>query len=130
LLVVILLVLGCTEQSEPYSGEPAFDVSSIKYSEKNNCVSGKVKGDVSGCHVILYIEVAGEYWVKPTQAGALSYIDSSGKFLIEAYSKYPPEAKASDLMATAYKLYLVKGEPSIDLHNYTETYLDLYEGTR
>jgi hypothetical protein len=118
------------DESSSQSGEPAFDTASITYNENTNSVSGKVTGDVSGCYIILYITVGGVDWAKPTEAAALTSIDSTGAFRMNAFSDWPPEAKISDLTATGYKLYLVKGEQRIGLHEYTGSYLDYYEGYR
>jgi hypothetical protein len=117
-------------EPDPVPVEPSFDTASIAYNESSNSISGRVVGDISGCYVVLYIQVAGEYWVKPTYAEALTSIDSTGAFRMNAYSTWPSTARAGDLTATAYILYLVEGEPSIGLHNYTGTYLDIFEGTR
>ncbi len=112
------------------SGTPAFDTSTIQYNA-DNTISGVCTGDVSNCRVILYINVGGQWWVKPTQAQAHTRIDSqTGAFRMNAFSDWPPEAKAGDLTASSFRLYLVEGTPAAELNDYSGQYVDFYEFSR
>jgi cytoskeletal protein RodZ len=90
------------EVSKPYTGEPKFE--GISYREHR--VSGRVLGlDPAEYAVVLFIKVGGNYYIKPSWAGAMTYPDDDGAFAMRAYTD--DENKWNDMTATAYSVFCV-----------------------
>ncbi|MDR1558724.1 MAG: hypothetical protein LBS84_03305 [Clostridiales bacterium] len=95
-----------TETPAPYTDEPEFENISYTY---DYFVTGQVLGvNPAEYRVVLFIKVDGENYIKPSWAGAMTFIDDNGDFSIQAYTN--DANRWSDQDATEYSVFCVPAD--------------------
>jgi hypothetical protein len=93
------------EAPAAYAGEPKFE--NVRYIEHR--VTGRLIGvDPAEYAVVLFIKVAGAYYIKPSWQSGKTYLQEDGTFDIRAYTD--DENKRNDQGATVYSVYCVPAD--------------------